>query len=132
MRVNFLKMVVATGIFVAILHGAARASQYLPEPGGVLHFLLVTFFGTPLVIPIAVFAICFHFFKEALNYKSIFARFVLIVGAVIASSLLDSQFNRYTDQVGRDLGKLSLMGGLISSFVLFATKMVSFARNRPS
>ena len=110
-------------LFLIGLHLAARGLGNLDV---VAHFFLITLMGTTLILPIGSFYILNKETKgDTVLSKIIKAMIFFLV--VYLSFLLDNNFNEHTDQVGSELGKLSLIAGIVVVCILFAISTLSNA-----
>jgi len=115
-------------LFLIGLHLTARG---LAQLDGIAHFFLITLLGTTLILPIGSFYILNKERKrDTVRLKITIAITLLLV--VYLSFLLDNDFNEHTDQVGRYLGKLSLITGVVVVCILMAINLfqIHFRNNK--
>ena len=105
-------------LYLIGLHLTARG---LAQLDGTSHFFLITLLGTTLILPIGSYFILNKEKKGEIVRTRIIKTMILLL-VVYLSFLLDNKFNEHTDQVGRDLGKLSLITGISVVGILMIIK----------
>lgn len=108
-------------LYLIGLHLTARGLAQLDETA---HFFLITLLGTTLILPIGSFFIL-NKVKKAETVRPKIIKTMILLSVVYISFLLDNNFNEHTDQVGRDLGKLSLITGIGIVGILMVIKPLS-------
>ncbi|NDK56666.1 hypothetical protein [Pontibacter fetidus] len=102
------------------LHMTARGLEQLDV---IAHFFLITSLGTTLILPIWSFLLL-NYETTGITFKSIVIKTFILLLVVYSSYLLDNNFNEHTDQVGRDLGRLSLIAGIVVVCILLVINII--------
>ena len=115
-------------LFLLGLHLTASGLEKLDL---VAHFVLITLLGTTLILPIGTFYILNKEKKGNTLRTEIFKAIILFL-VVYLSYLFDNNFNAHTDQVGRYLGKISLITGVVVVCILVAINFIriQFQKNK--
>ncbi len=118
------KAIINCVLLIIWLHLIARGLEYFNI---VAHFFLITLLGTTLILPIGSFFILEKGCKIDTVWSIILKAIILLL-VVFLSFLLDSNFNEHTDQLGRELGKLSLGTGIIVVCIIMAIRVFTWSK----
>ncbi|WP_207431754.1 hypothetical protein [Sabulibacter ruber] len=108
---------------ILLLVGLHLTALGLAQIDGIAHFFLVTLLRTTLLLPIGSFYIL-NKEKKGDTVRSGIIKAITLLSVVYLSFLIDNVFNEHTDQVGRYLGKLSLLTGITVVGILIAFNLL--------